>query len=452
MKEKVLIIDDEDSIRFGLTRLLQQAGYTSVSSGGTAAEGFELFTSMNPAVVLLDLKLPDADGLEFMRKLKETDRYVSIIIMTAYGTIETAVNALKSGAENFLTKPIDPDGLLVLLKKTLEINEIKRRSDYLKIQEESKAAGYYVGKSEKLRRIHDVIRILSQNDTTVLILGETGTGKGLYARLIHNLSQRSNYNFVELNCAGFSKELLESELFGYDKGAFTGAVGNKPGLFELANGGTLFLDEIGEMEINIQAKLLKVIEDKRFRRLGGVQEKMVDARLIAASNRDLSKEVKAKRFREDLFYRLNVMPIYIPPLRELREDIVPLAEYFLNTICLKLGKKLVGFSPGAQQALLAYPWPGNIRELSNLVERSVILCTGPMIEPSDLGLPTAAKTAPSATADSKMVSLEEIEKDHIQKVIEASGGNLSRAAEVLGITRSTLYSKIRRYSLDASPE
>jgi DNA-binding NtrC family response regulator len=453
MKEKVLIIDDEDSIRFGLTRLLQQAGYTSVSSAGSAAEGFELFTSTNPAVVLLDLKLPDADGLEFMRKLKETDRYVSIIIMTAYGTIETAVNALKSGAENFLTKPIDPDGLLVLLKKTLEINEIKRRSDYLKIQEETKAAGYYVGKSEKLRRIHDVIRILSQNDTTVLILGETGTGKGLYARMIHNMSQRSNYNFVELNCAGFSKELLESELFGYDKGAFTGAVGNKPGLFEMANGGTLFLDEIGEMEINIQAKLLKVIEDKRFRRLGGVQEKMVDARLIAASNRDLSKEVKGKRFREDLYYRLNVMPIYIPPLRELKEDIIPLSEYFLNSICLKLGKKLYGFSPPAQQAILNYPWPGNIRELSNLIERSVILCTGTTIEPSDLGLPAVSKAAPiGAAAESKMVSLEEIEKDHIQKVIEASGGNLSRAAEVLGITRSTLYSKIRRYSLDASPE
>ena len=452
MKEKVLIIDDEDSIRFGLTRLLQQAGYTSVSSAGSAAEGFELFTSTNPAVVLLDLKLPDADGLEFMRKLKETDRYVSIIIMTAYGTIETAVNALKSGAENFLTKPIDPDGLLILLKKTLEINEIKRRSDYLKIQEETKAAGYYVGKSEKLRRIHDVIRILSQNDTTVLILGETGTGKGLYARMIHTMSQRSNYNFVELNCAGFSKELLESELFGYDKGAFTGAVGNKPGLFELANGGTLFLDEIGEMEINIQAKLLKVIEDKRFRRLGGVQEKMVDARLIAASNRDLSKEVKAKRFREDLFYRLNVMPIYIPPLRELKEDIISLAEYFLNMICLKLGKKVTGFSQAAQQALLSYPWPGNIRELSNLVERSVILCTGPSIEPADLGLPVVSKTMTSSGVDSKMVSLEEIEKDHIQKVIEASGGNLSRAAEVLGITRSTLYSKIRRYSLDANAE
>lgn len=452
MKEKVLIIDDEDSIRFGLTRLLQQAGYTNVSSAGSAAEGFESFTANNPSVVLLDLKLPDADGLEFMRKLKETDRYVSIIIMTAYGTIETAVNALKSGAENFLTKPIDPDGLLILLKKTLEINEIKRRSDYLKIQEETKAAGYYVGKSEKLRRIHDVIRILSQNDTTVLILGETGTGKGLYARMIHTMSQRSNYNFVELNCAGFSKELLESELFGYDKGAFTGAVGNKPGLFELANGGTLFLDEIGEMEINIQAKLLKVIEDKRFRRLGGVQEKMVDARLIAASNRDLSKEVKAKRFREDLFYRLNVMPIYIPPLRELKEDIIPLADYFLNLICLKLGKKIGGFSPTAQQALLNYSWPGNIRELSNLVERSVILSSGSMIEPLDLGFSTTAKAAASGAPDSKMVSLEEIEKDHIQKVIEASGGNLSRAAEVLGITRSTLYSKIKRYSLDANPE
>ncbi|HEY4491494.1 MAG TPA: sigma 54-interacting transcriptional regulator, partial [Acidobacteriota bacterium] len=236
MNEKVLIIDDEESIRFGLTRLLQQAGYVCLSAQ-TASEGFHLFTSQNPAVVLLDLKLPDIEGLDFLRKLKESDNYISIIIMTAYGTIETAVEALKSGAENFLTKPIDPDGLLVLLKKTLEIKEIKRRSDYLRIQQESKAKSFYVGKSEKLRKVHDMVQLLARNDTTVLILGETGTGKGLFARMIHNLSDRASFNFVEINCAGISKDLLESELFGYDKGAFTGAVGNKPGLFEMANGG-----------------------------------------------------------------------------------------------------------------------------------------------------------------------------------------------------------------------
>ncbi len=445
MKRKILIVDDEESIRFGLSRILQQSGYSCVAAG-TAADGLRLFSAENPGVVLLDLRLPDADGLEFMKQLKESDNYVSIIIMTAYGTIETAVHALKSGAENFLTKPIDPDGLLVLLDKTRELNEFKRRSDYLRIQEESKAADYYVGLSEKLHRVHELVRRLAQSDSTVLVLGETGTGKGLYARLIHNVSSRADHNFVEINCAGFSRELLESELFGYDKGAFTGAVGNKPGLFELANGGTLLLDEIGEMELNVQSKLLKVIEEKRFRRLGGIQEKVVDVRVIAASNRDLEKEVRNKSFRDDLFYRLNVVQLTIPPLRELKVDILPLANYFLNSICQKLGKKVAGFSTSAEQAILNYPWPGNIRELSNLVERSVLLCNRPLIEPVDLGLPLSR--AARTRDQSELMSLDDLEKEHIEKVLEASGWNLSRAAEILGITRATLYSKIRKYNLN----
>jgi DNA-binding NtrC family response regulator len=390
------------------------------------------------------MRLPDMTGMEFMKKLKETDSYVSIIIMTAYGTIETAVNALKAGAENFLTKPIDPDGLLVLLSKTLEISENKRRSDYLKIQQ--KQADFYVGTSDKLRKIHELIQLLAKNDTTVLVLGETGTGKGLYARLIHNFSARAGYNFVEINCAGFSRELLESELFGYDKGAFTGAVGNKPGLLELANGGTLFLDEIGEMEFNVQSKLLKVIEDKKFRRLGGLQEKVVDLRIIAASNRNLEKEVKNKSFREDLFYRLNVMPIVVPALRDLKEDILPLSEYFLNSICQKQGKRVTGFSDSARNALLNYSWPGNIREMCNLIERSVILCDRPVIEPVDLGLAPSVRSR--ETPHVSLGSLEELEREHIQKVLQASGNNLSRAADILGITRSTLYSKIKKYNLE----
>ena len=448
MKEKVLIVDDEESIRFGLSRLVQQAGYECFSAA-SADVGFQLFSRENPAVVLLDLRLPDMPGLDFMRKLKETDSYVSIIIMTAYGTIETAVNALKSGAENFLTKPIDPDNLLVLLRKTLEINENKRRSDYLKMQQESKAASYYIGKSEKLRKIHDLVHRLAQNDATVLILGETGTGKGLYARLIHSLSARAAYNFVELNCAGFSRELLESELFGYDKGAFTGAVANKPGLFELANGGTLFLDEIGEMEINVQSKLLKVIEDKKFRRLGGLQEKIVDVRFLAASNRNLEREVKNKMFREDLFYRLNVMRMVVPPLREIHDDILPLSEYFLTSMCQKQGKKMSGFSDAARNAILSYSWPGNIRELCNLVERSVILSNREVVEPEDLGLAEVARNTMRKASSDFLGSLEDLEKEHIEKVLQASGKNLTKAADILGITRSTLYSKIKKYNLEA---
>jgi two-component system response regulator AtoC len=444
MNAKVLIVDDEESIRFGLTKLLGQAGYTCMAAR-TAEEGFRMFSAQNPAVVLLDLRLPDMEGLEFLRKLKENDNYVSVIIMTAYGTIEMAVSALKSGAENFLTKPIDPDGLLIQLKKTLQIKEIQRRSDYLQMQQEFRPAEYFVGESDQFRKIYELVQILARNDSTLLILGETGTGKGLYARLIHNLSARADYSFVEINCAGISRELLESELFGYDKGAFTGAVGNKPGLFELANGGTLFLDEIGEMQMDVQAKLLKVIEDKRFRRLGGVQEKVVDVRVMAASNRDLVGEVQRKNFREDLFYRLNVMNLKLPPLREMKQDILPMAEYFLNSICHKQGKKFDGFSEGAKQAILNYSWPGNIREMINLIERSAILSSRSYIDAKDLGVPISTRS--SQVLDSELTTLDDLEKVHIERVLTATKHNLTRSAEILGITRATLYSKIRRYNL-----
>ena len=445
MNAKVLIVDDEESIRFGLTKLLTQAGYDCCSAG-TATEAFQVFSDNNPAIILLDLKLPDMEGLEFLRKLKENDNYVSIIIMTAYGTIETAVNALKMGAENFLTKPIDPDGLLIQISKTLDLKEIQRRSDYLQMQQESRAADYFVGSSEKFRKVQELVHLLARNESTVLILGETGTGKGLYARMIHNLSSRAQNNFVEINCAGISRELLESELFGYDKGAFTGAVGNKPGLFELANGGTLFLDEIGEMQMDVQAKLLKVIEDKKFRRLGGIQEKVVDVRLIAASNRNLASEVQRKNFREDLFYRLNVINLKIPPLRELKEDILPMADYFLSSLCHKQGKHITAFTESAKQALSNYYWPGNIREMINLIERSVILSTRSQIDANALALPSRPRTgSPGESID--LSSLDDLERDHIRRVLSATNNNLSKTAEILGITRATLYSKIKRYQL-----
>jgi transcriptional regulator with PAS, ATPase and Fis domain len=264
--------------------------------------------------------------------------------------------------------------------------------------------------------------------------------------MIHNLSSRAQNNFVEINCAGISRELLESELFGYDKGAFTGAVGNKAGLFELANGGTLFLDEIGEMQLDVQAKLLKVIEDKKFRRLGGVQEKVVDVRVIAASNRDLSSEVQRRNFREDLFYRLNVINLKIPSLRELKEDILPMAEYFLRSICNKQGKRFEGFTQAAKEAILNYSWPGNIREMMNLIERSVILSNRSHIDAPDLGLKVPTKNS-MRLEDPGLESLDDLEKEHIRRVLTATNHNLSRAADILGITRATLYSKIKRYNL-----
>jgi transcriptional regulator with PAS, ATPase and Fis domain len=264
--------------------------------------------------------------------------------------------------------------------------------------------------------------------------------------MIHNLSLRGQNNFVEINCAGISRELLESELFGYDKGAFTGAVGNKPGLFELANGGTLFLDEIGEMQLDVQAKLLKVIEDKKFRRLGGVQEKVVDVRVISASNRDLSGEVQRKNFREDLFYRLNVINLKIPALRELKEDILEMAEYFLASACHRQGKGLKGFTESAKAAILHYSWPGNIREMRNLIERSVVLSNRSQIDVQDLGLPAQPKGT-RIVQNGTLSSLDEMEKEHIHRVLLATNHNLTRAADILGITRATLYSKMKRYHL-----
>ncbi|MFN8004088.1 MAG: sigma-54 dependent transcriptional regulator [Acidobacteriota bacterium] len=445
-KDKILIVDDQHSVRFGLRSLLEGEGYR-VLEADTGAQALALITEQAPQLILLDLRLPDTDGLTLLPRIKAIDDEAPIIMLTAHGTIETAITALKNGAENFLTKPFDPDSLLILIARTLDQTRTRRERLLLGLAQQQVAAEYFVGQSDAIKRIHATIERLAASDTTVLLQGETGTGKGMVANLIHRQSERRHKPFVALNCAGLSKELLESELFGHEKGAFTSAVTSKAGLFELAHQGTIFFDEISEMELAVQARLLNVLEQKRFRRVGGVQEKEVAVRIIAATNRNLQHEVKRGRFREDLFYRLNVMPILLPGLRERREDILPLVQHFIAHFNHKLNRRIAGVTPKAEALLLGYPWPGNIRELRNIVERAMILCAQERLHASDLPFGDF-NDEPSAAASEEFLSLEEVERLQIERVLTAQNGNLSRTAEILGVTRTTLYNKLRRYGLN----
>jgi two-component system, NtrC family, response regulator AtoC len=441
---KILIVDDQPSVRFGLRNLLETEGYL-VLEAETGAQAISLITDNAPQLILLDLKLPDTDGLTLLPRIKAIDDEAPIIILTAHGAIETAINALKSGAENFLTKPFDADSLLILIGRTIDQSRARRDRRLIRLAQEQVAAEHFLGQSDPIKRVHTTIEKLAASDTTVLLQGETGTGKGMVANLIHRLSERREKPFVALNCAGLSKELLESELFGHEKGAFTGAVASKAGLFELAHQGTIFFDEIAEMEPAIQARLLNVLEQKRFRRVGGVQEKEVAVRIIAATNRNLQNEVKRGRFREDLFYRLNVMPIALPPLRECREDILPLVAHFIGRFNQRLNRRVEGVTPKAETLLLSYNWPGNIRELRNIIERAMILCGGDHIHASDLPLGGAPA---DEHVNEEFLSLDELERLHIRRVLDATERNLSRAAEILGVTRTTLYNKLRKYNLN----
>jgi DNA-binding NtrC family response regulator len=444
-KEKILVVDDQPSVRFGLRQLLEGEGYR-VLEAETGAQALPIVTENALEVILLDLRLPDVSGLELLTRIKEIDDDVPVIILTAHGTIETAILALKNGAENFFTKPFDPESLLILIAKTLEQSRARRELLLAGLVQQRMAAEHFQGTSDAILRIYQTIELLAPSDTTVLLQGETGTGKGVIARLIHRLSVRHEKPFVAVNCAGLSRELLESELFGHEKGSFTGAVANKPGLFELAHAGTIFFDEIAEMEPAIQARVLTVLEEKRFRRVGGIQEKEVDVRVVAATNRNLQSEIKRGRFREDLYYRLNVVPLTMPSLKGRREDILPLAQHFVEHYSQKLNRRVQGMTPKAEVLLESYDWPGNIRELRNVIERAVILCSGDRIHARDLPLGGPELLESNQTSDGdEFLSLDEIERMHIERILRATGNNLSRGAEILGVTRNTLYNKMRKY-------
>jgi len=439
---RILIIDDEESIGLGFGAFLRAKGYQVVHAKN-GSQGLSIFRTDSPDLVLLDMRLPDIDGIDLLRELKSENEFVVVIMVTAHGTIEKAVKALKLGADNFLTKPLDSESLLIMIEHALGIHNLRKQEVLNRMAKQSQDARFFTGRSTRMMKIIELATIIASDPlATVLIQGETGTGKGVWARWIHQHSNRSDKSFVEVNCAGLSKELLESELFGYEKGAFTGAVANKVGLLEIAGGGTLFLDEISEMEQAVQAKVLKVLEEKRFRRLGSVQERHSDVRLIAATNRSLEKQVEDGHFREDLFYRLNVLPLELPPLRERREDIIPLAEFLLVQMASQKSLPIPQISMDAQETLKNYNWPGNLREMKNVLERAFILRNGNVIDTGLLAIQPKF-SIDSCDSAAPLVPLREIELKHIRGVLERVNNNYKKAAEILGVNRNTLYNRLK---------
>lgn len=453
--ETILIVEDRESMSDMLKETLKAEGYRTVIARD-GLEGIKKLKEDMVALVLTDLKLPKRDGMDVLRAAKEENPLMPVIVMTAFGSVETAVIAMKEGAFDFITKPFDTDHLLMLMKRALETQKLMTENMLLK-EEFSAQLGIprIIGKSGKIASVAQNIQKVAPSKTTVLLLGESGTGKELFARAIHNLSPRREYPFVPINCAAIPRELLESELFGHEKGAFTGADFRKLGKFELADRGTIFLDEIGEMDIALQAKILRVLQEGEIERVGGLKTIKIDVRVIAASNKDLEKAVSEKAFREDLFYRLSVFPVKIPPLRERTEDIPLLVDFFLNKYCRELKAPLKSISNETMELLVNYSWKGNVRELENTIERAIILCDGKMITPehvslSPLPLEAGLKNLPmnGTLEDASKEALRIAETQRITKALKETKGNKSRAAEALQVSYKTLLTKIKEYHIE----
>ena len=444
-----------------LRHALERQGH-AVIEARDQAEAMRMLQQAQPALVLSDLRLPEGDGFGVLRASKEIDPDVPVIVMTAYGSIEDAVTAMKEGALDFLAKPVDPDHLLLLVSRALEQRRLV--TENLLMKEElavRRGAPQLVGDDASLRKVFASLQRAASTDTTVLIEGESGTGKELFARSLHALSSRADAPFVAINCAAIPETLLETELFGHEKGAFTGAVSRKPGKFEMAHRGTLFLDEIGDLPLALQAKILRALEERRFERVGGTALVTVDVRLVAATNRGLRAAVAARRFREDLFFRLSVFPITVPPLRDRGNDIPLLARYFVDRFCRDLKKKAIGLSPAALDALQAYRWPGNVRELQNCIERAVILADGDSILPRHLNLtfvdtpatqeppnPWAHLDLSGTLTDVTKRAVAEVERLKIRNVMREVDGNRGRAAEMLQISYKNLLAKLKEHAIE----
>ncbi len=436
-KPLLLIIDDDETICLSLKIFFEGRGY-GVATSPAGQEGLALALKEIPDIVLLDLRLPDIYGIEVLKAIKKDYPEISVIVMTGYGEIEEAVRAMKLGAEYYFQKPIDLEEMSVIVEKSLGIKQIRQEAVL------HKESSYpIVGRSMQTQGLIHMVNLLAANPlTTVLVQGETGTGKELVARNIHALSSRADKPFIDINCAAIPANIVESELFGYEAGAFTDAKKTKKGLFELADGGTLFLDEIGDMPQSAQAKILRVLENKSLKRIGGTRDITVDVRVIAATNRDLERLVKEGTFREDLYYRLNVIPLLITPLRGRPEDIPLIAGFLLEEIKKAMARMEIGvLTADALELLCSYSWPGNVRELRNVIERAAILCRGGNITGSHLALPGERVSQKSP------LTLSEVEKVHIESVLKMTDGNRTKAAQVLGVARSTLNEKLKLYSL-----
>jgi len=443
---KVLLVEDDSAVRHGIAAFLRASGI-DVDEAETLRQAIDTFRESVHEVVVADYSLPDGTSLEMLPHVKRLSEETPFIILTAHGSIDLAVRAIKEGAEQFLTKPVDSKTLLVLVRRLIEQRQLRRRQA-LAVREQSGGPDPFLGDSALIRDLEQQARRMLEWDSPILILGETGAGKGVLARWIHANSPRADEPFVNVNCAGLSRELLESELFGYERGAFTGAVNAKQGLLEVGNKGIVFLDEIGDMDLAIQPKLLKAIEEKSFRRLGAVRDRHVDIRLIASTNLDLEDLVHSKRFRDDLYYRVSTLALRLPPLRERGQDIEILARTILRGICSRMGKSEVVLDAESIAALRGYAWPGNIRELANVLERAMILQRGERLLAEDLRL--GARAVPSAESGADSISLRENERLHIARVLRRTGGNVAEAALILGVARRTLYDRIKALGVSAN--
>jgi len=460
----ILIVEDKDSLRVMLRLALEAQGHTVVEARDQP-EAEAALQAMRPAMVLSDLRLPEGDGFGVLRAAKDLDSELPVVVMTAFGNIQDAVAAMKEGALDFLAKPVDPDHLLLLVERALSQRRLATENFLLKEElAQRRGAPQIIGEDPGLKQVSLTLHRAAATDTTVLLEGESGTGKELFARALHVLSPRADGPFVAINCAAIPENLLETELFGYEKGAFTGAGARKPGRFELAHRGTLFLDEIGELPLTLQAKILRALEEKCFDRVGGTVPIRVDVRVVAATNRQLKAAVAARLFREDLYFRLSVFPITIPPLRDRPDDITLLARYFIDKYCRDLNKKSLSLAPSAEQALRNYPWPGNVRELQNCIERAVILADSDTIRASQLSLsfraaPGAPGTADDANpwaaidlsgslADATRRVVADVERRKIEQALKEADGNRLRAAELLQVSQKAFLAKLKEHGLE----
>jgi DNA-binding NtrC family response regulator len=446
---RILIVDDEANARAALSEILREEGYETE----TAADGFKALGklgSFSPDLILTDLKMPGLDGLGLLKEARAASPSTVLVVMTAFGTIDSAVEAIKLGAENYLTKPLEPGSLIAVVERAMEKARLMAEAAVLRERlRERNAFGHIVGEHPSMKAMLETVAQVAPSRSSVLIVGESGTGKELVAAALHRASTRAQQPLVRLNCAALSESLLESELFGHERGAFTGAVGRREGRFKQADGGTLFLDEVGEIPAATQVKLLRFLQEREFERVGGNETLKVDVRVVAATNVDLEDRVRRGQFREDLFYRLNVIRIDLPPLRERRTDVPLLAGFFLRRYAQENGKRIGGFSDEAIQRLMAWPWPGNVRELEHAVERAVVLCRSERIEVEQLPGPMTVGAAKSKEGDGRPVipgsSIAELERYAILETLRATGGSTSKAAKILGVSARKIQYKLHEY-------
>ncbi len=451
MKLNILIVDDEKNIREGLGSSLEMDGYNILLAENGRA-GLNIVNTRDIDLVISDLKMPGVSGEELLKNISASNPTIPVIILTGHGTIESAVNAMRDGAFDFLTKPVNLDRMSLLVKRALENRQLilqhrELQKEVEKMTKNNKFSSI-IGKSAPMRRVLDIVEQVAETKASVLITGESGVGKELIAEAIHNLSARKEKKLVEVHCAALAESLLESELFGHEKGSFTGAIARKKGRFELSDGGTIFLDEIGEISQQVQIKLLRVLQEKKFERVGGEETIEVDIRILSATNKDLKNEIEKGNFREDLFYRLNVVNIHIPPLRDRKEDIELLSAAFLKEFSEENGKKIEGIDQKARIALYKYNWPGNIRELRNCIESAVVMCKGSMITLTDMPPSVGTGTDENSIIIPIGISMDSAEKEIIKATLFHENGNKTKTAEILGIGRKTLHRKISEYNID----